>query len=98
MVSWFTNLSSYYLRLEQQAMLSAVLLFLAWLSFAFSPSFALTAVLFVVYSLALFNGGPTLYLLSRLRLRRRLFGPMKPTAKEWDYIVRPEQPATPCRS
>lgn len=93
MFSWFSNLSSYYLRLEQMAMLSAGLLFVAWQSFSLPIPFALKAALFMLYSAALLYGGATMHLLGWLR--QRLFGPIKPNARERKLLMQLRQRKLP---
>lgn len=69
MFSWFTNLSTYYIRLERLAIISAAILLLAFLSFGMIASFELKAVFFVVLSVAIFGMEP---IMNRLFCRTKL--------------------------
>jgi len=69
----FAKFSTYYLSLERLLILSAAFLALAFLSFGMIDSFAIKAVLFVIYSVAIFNVGPII---------NRIFGKLTLTASD----------------
>jgi len=79
MFSWFTNLSTYYIRLERLAIISAAILLLAFLSFGMIASFELKAVFFVVLSVAIFGMEP---IMNRLFDRTKLTEADKAIVKE----------------
>ena len=80
MFSFLYNLSPYYLRIERLALLCAVLLFVALISFLIIVPFWPKTVLFVIYSkILLFNGG-LIANLKNLLVRRTQ------TAKERELI------------